>query len=479
MATNEHRLPLGNSSQLKGIAENFSFHASPETFITSRVNAMRKEYPDLLTARPIVRAKILNRNVAVVSSYKEIDHILNSSSHSFEEEKEEAAKRPPFVAYDAYKELMDPFFPSPNVLLADGASHKSKRGDWDGPMNSAAQEVENFVKEAVELHFRDVSFHSAIDLYESMKNLSWRILLGLFLSLSPEDEEFQQLQTLHENLLRGQFSLMPVSINAGFWQSPRQKGKSATKAIIKCIQNRLNSSRAACPFSQHHYLQTDEVANHTLMFTSSLAVKALASLLTAFFLNLYLFPDSKSTSAAKIFSNAEIQQQQNELYSILFETERLSPPIVGVMRRCTRDMRIPTTTKGQPDTLIPQGWDVWLYFVGGGRDVNAYGSSCDSYKPDRFLDPKVPKGFAFGSGSKSCLGIDIIRRIVIQCATSFDGIGLALSGTVSSKGVRAWLGWEPEDSVNLEDWASDVKQIPTQHPAQPIHVYVRKKSSAE
>ena len=474
MASNEYRLPLGNSSQLKGIAENFSFHASPETFITSRVNAMRKEHPDLLNDRPIVRAKILNRNVAVVSSYTEIDHVLNSNSQSPEEE---AAKTPPFVAYDAYKELMDPFFPSPNVLLADGTSHKSKRADWDDPMNTAAQKVEDFAKEAIKLHFRDVSFYSAIDLYESMKHLSWRILLGLFLSLNPEDEEFQQLQTLHENLLRGQFSLMPVSINAGFWQSPRQKGKSATKAITKCIKTRLNSSGTACPFSQHHHLQTDEVANHTLMFTSSLAVKALASLLTAFFLNLYLFPNSKPTSAAKIFSNTNAQQRQRELYSILFETERLSPPIVGIMRRCTRDMRIPATAKGQPDTLIPKGWDVWLYFVGGGRDANVYGHTCDRYNPDRFLDEKVPKGLAFGSGSKSCSGVDIIRRIAIQCATSFDDIGLALSGNVSTKGVRAWLGWEPEDSLNLEDWASDVKQIPTQHPSQPIYVHVEKKSS--
>ena len=474
MASKEYRLPLGNSSQLRGIAENFSFHASPETFITSRVNSMRKEYPNLLTARPIVRAKILNRNVAVVSSYTEIEHVLNCDSNLPEEE---AAKTPPFIAYDAYKELMDPFFPSPNLLLVDGTSHKSKRVDWNDPMKSAAQNVEKFTKEAVELHFRDVSFHSAIDLYESMKYLSWRILLGLFLSLRPEDEEFQQLQTLHENLLRGQFSLMPVSINAGFWQSPRQKGKGATKAIMKCIKNRLNSSGTACPFSQHHHLQTDEVTNHTLMFTSSLAVKALASLLTAFFLNLYLFPNSKPTSAAKIFSKTEVQQRQQELYSILSETERLSPPIVGIMRRCTRDMRIPAPTEGQPDTLIPRGWDVWLYFVGGGRDVNAYGDSCDIYEPDRFLDPKVPKGLAFGSGSKSCLGVDIIRKIAIQCAINFDDIGLALRGTVSSKGVRAWLGWEPEDSVNLEDWASDVKQIPTQHPAHPIYVHVEKKSS--
>ena len=472
MASTNYRLPLGNSSQFKGIAENFSFHASPETFITSRVNALRKDHPDLLTDRPIVRAKILNRNVAVVSSYTEIKYILEANARANEKD---VPDRPPFVAYDAYKELMDPFFPSPNVLLVDGTPHERARVEWNSPMKSTLQRAETFTREAIELHFRDVSFGSAFDLYESMKYLSWRILLGLFLSSRPEDKEFEKLQTLHETLLRGQFSLMPISINAGFWQSPRQKGKNATKAIMTRIKNRLQSQETECPFSSFRNLKSDEVANHTLMFTSSLAVKALASLLTAFFLNLYLSPTSHPALAGRRLPNSDAQRRQQELHNVLYETERLSPPIVGVMRRCTKDVQVPAATEGQPNTFIPKGWDVWLYFVGGGRDKTIFGKSFDRYDPDRYLDPELPKGFAFGSGVKSCLGLDVIRGIAIQCAASFDSMGLILSGTVSAKGVRAWLGWEPEDSLDLEDWASDVKQIPTQHPAQPVFVQIEKK----
>ena len=212
------------------------------------------------------------------------------------------------------------------------------------------------------------------------------------------------------------------------------------------------------------------------MFTSSLAVKALASLLTAFFLNIYLSPNSKPSSAHRSPPNPDPQQRQRELLNILHETERLSPPIVGVMRRCTKDMQVPAAKKGQPATLIPKGWDIWLYFVGGGRDENTFGKSCDIYDPDRYVNPELPKGFAFGSGAKSCLGIEVIRGIATQCAASFDDMSLKLSGTVSAKGVRAWLGWQSEDSLDLEDWASDVKQIPTQHPAQPVLVRIEKKS---
>ena len=476
MADMEPRLPLGNASMLRGVGENFAFHASPETFITSRVTALQKEHPNLLSERPIIRAKILNRNVAVISSSAQIEHVLAAPSSS-DTPMEGATKSPSFVAQDAYKELMSSFFPSPNVLLADGQAHERIRRNWNRPMATVTETVGSFIKEAVEMHFADANFGSAIDLYENMKNLSWRILLGLFLELRPEDAEYEKFQTMHETLLRGQFSLMPISINAGFWQSPRQRGKKASKDIKQQIRSRLQSANQRCPFAKFDEVDDDDTSNHTLMFTSSLAVKGLSSLLTAFFLNLYIFGGSNSSLAKQVFSELEAEKQKQKLQSILYETERLSPPIVGVMRRCTEDTRIPSTVDSQPDTLIPKNWDAWLYFVGAGRDAKKYGESFDKFDPTRFLDAKLAPPLAFGYGPKSCLGADLIRKVVLECAISFDRMGLAFSGDVAAKGVQAWLGWIPETALSLEDWAADVKQIPTQHPTQPVLVQIEKKDS--
>lgn len=92
--------------------------------------------------------------------------------------------------------------------------------------------------------------------YEYLKTLSWRILLSVFKSsreTEMESQEAAKIASLQEGLIRRPFSFMPIGVIARPWQSPRSK------------------------------------ANHMLLFIPSLAVKALASLLTAVILNTYVF----------------------------------------------------------------------------------------------------------------------------------------------------------------------------------------------
>ena len=73
--------------------------------------------------------------------------------------------------------------------------------------------------------------NSEVDLYESLKLLLWKILLGLMLQLSESDHDFHEIVRRQEDLLRGQFSLFPVSVNVRFWQSPRSRGIAAKNKL--------------------------------------------------------------------------------------------------------------------------------------------------------------------------------------------------------------------------------------------------------
>lgn len=467
------RLPPGLPTAFDGITETLSFHSSPETFIASRILAFEVEHAAADSHAP-VRAKILNRNVVVISSHAQIIHVLSSAEHE-----DEAGAEPGFVATEAYKQFMAPFYPSPNLLLSDGAAHSRMRMPWERRVGNLGPRTQQLVKETTGRHF-DRLVDSEVDLYESLKSLAWRILLGLFLKLDEADAEFKEIEKLQEDLLRGQFSLFPVSVNVGVWKSPRSKGTTAKEKLQRLILARLKNVEGACPL----YTQSpqgadgdlDEVANHVLLFTSSLAVKATASLLTAYLLNLFLL-ERRGVRLVEEILALQGQERVELMRSIELETERLSPPIVGVMRRVSRESVVPSASHGGQDLLIPGSWDAWLYFVRGGRDPSAFGETSGRFVPDRFLpssNPGAPQGLAFSAGAKRCLGQSLVREICLAVAESMLEGKTRLLGEVQATGVRCWLGWQESEGVGMEEWARDMKQLPTQRPARPVMVTVRR-----
>ncbi|RAR11853.1 cytochrome p450 [Stemphylium lycopersici] len=460
----EPQLPLGTSSTIRGLSETFSFHSSPESFITSRIISFQQENPGVVENRDIVRAKVLNRNVAVVSSYTQVQQVLTDGDG--------------FEASAAYDELMKPFFPSPNLLLMDGSHHKDLRKTWEERGASFDEKLLASVHRQAENHFSEPS-NSEIDLYESMKTLSWKILLGAFLRLGPEERLFETIEGLQEDLLRGQFSLFPVTLNTGFWHSPRKKGKMAKEKLQSLMLERFSENPGSCPFLAADDGATRDIANHAVLMTSSLAVKALASLLTAFILNLYLLADRNGdTLAGSLASEGDPEKRSRRLKSALKETERLSPPIVGVMRRSVKD-NIILSLGEQPDTKIPKGWDCWLYFVGANRDPAVFGNTWDTFDRDRYIEDGTLQGMAFGAGSKTCLGREWVSGIALGVAETCARLGISIKGQISARGVRGWLGWEPNDAVAPEDWARDMKQLPTQRPAEPIMVSLQNVDAKE
>ena len=474
-------LPHGSPTTLSGLSETFSFHSSPEAFITSRVLAFQSLHPSLADSRTPIRAKVLNRNIAVISSYDHVKQLLCDEVTAAN-----------LSAGKAYDELMAPFFLPPNLLLADPPAHQSMKDKWKARMASLPDEMRPVIQEIVLCHFRNISSGSTTDLYESMKALSWKLILGVFISSSTERDQAQkdvaEIEALQEDLLRGQFSLFPVSINVRFWQSPRARGLAARKKLQQLLKVRVSSGKKGCPFVTKGGADEDDVANHLLLFTSSLAVKSLASLLTAIMLNLYISPNGSkqqgSQSSATRILSLEITNNGDELLqSIILETERLSPPVVGIMRRTVKDVILLSGYESTQDTIIPKGWDVWLYFVGAARDPAVFGDSAESFRPERYCGlsegaESEKKGLAFGAGPKSCLGETLVREVVTTVAKTCLGIGIGSSSKVGlqanvddiPRGVQGWLGWQKD--VKPEEWAKDMKQLPTQRPVKALMVKV-------
>ena len=465
-------LPQGTSYTLSALSESFSFHSSPENFITSRVLALHASNPNLAQSRTPIRAKILNRNVAIVSSYPHIQYLLCDKTMT------EALS-----AEKAYNDLMAPFFPPPNLLLSDGDEHKNMKKRWIENTKPLLEHSRPMIQNITLDYFAGFTSGSSLGIYEAMKELSWRILLQIFLQAS--EEEADEIQQLQEDLLRGQFSLFPVSINAGMWRSPRAKGKGASKKRYSLLSSRLNnSSKRGCPFAasaQTSDEDIEEVASHLLLFSSSLAVKSLASLLTALILNLYIHipPNATAPISSTITTLKDSAFSMNVLDSIIQETERLSPPVIGIMRRTTQDIPLPSSNTNTPDTLIPKGWDIWMYFARAARDPAIFGPNADTFSPN---DPEHQQqsGLPFGLGPKSCLGAALIREIVSVVVETCLGsqvqegkgprIKFQGNQAAGPRGVQGWLGWQSR--VTPEEWAKDMKQLPTQRPAKAVMTIV-------
>ncbi|KAI4273159.1 MAG: hypothetical protein LQ337_004831 [Flavoplaca oasis] len=468
------RLPYGSPTTLSGISENFALHSSLESFITARTLAFQKAHPHLADARSPIRAKVLNRDIAILSSYDHVQKILcNETIASF------------VSSGQAYNELMAPFFPPPNLLLLDPPDHQRRKEVWLERMRSLNVDVRTAVRRCVCDHFGSIPPGSVVDLYESMKSLSWRILLSIFLQNEMNGysgDDASKVEALHEDLLRGQFSLFPISISTPFWRSPRSTGLQARQQLQSILRSKV--SRGKCPFAVSNPEEEQDIADHLLLFTSSLAAKSIASLLMAVLLDIFLFNEAGTSLSAKIRNIADAKQRDIYIQSMISEVERLSPPVVGIMRRATKDIVLNSREETIPPTLVPKGWDIWLYFLGAGRDPAAFGETAENFVPSRYLDAPAlqQEGLAFGAGAKTCLGKDLIRRVVMAVVetcleqapipepTGGPMIELQSDGNELAAGLQGWLGWKPK--VKPEDWARHMKQLPTQRPRRPIMVKV-------
>jgi cytochrome P450 len=456
--------------------QSLAFHQSPEAFISSRLQELSTTKPESLPSTTggakITKASILNRQVHIISSYQICRDILNEDGGPAVDSVKATSSTAPgaslFSAGPAYRELMKDWFGEDNLLLEDSAVHSQHKDAWKRQTTSLPADLEPHLRRItrafIESEFRP---GKRIDLYETLKTLSWKLLLGAFLGLdaNEDDKTYAKVEQAQETLLRGQFSLFPVSINTPFYRSARNKGLHARVQLQQLLSDRYQEQKpATCPLLQNSDVGRDDIATHCLLFTSSIANKALASLLTASIMNIFMMPGQNLASLLRAQTR---ESQAKILRSILLETERLSPPVVGVMRRVEEDIVLNGGTEEVHS--VPKGHDVWLYFFGASRDENSF-ENAQAFQFDRFMAETTPQGFAFSGGSKTCLGRDIARLLVSLLAEEMLNANIELRGGLQSEGVQAWLGWKSAEGAQA--FAKDLKQLPCQRPRLPVWVQV-------
>lgn len=443
-------IPAGNTGVLAGVAETFSLHSSPEEFLASRTLKHRNEHPTTSGKSAVIRAKLLNRNVAIVSSYAQATQVLGGKDSLSD------GKEPTYSARLAYGNIIEPFFPSPNLLLTDGCAHAKMRDGWDPVAKNLAAAQSEYAAVARQW-FSELPLATDVQLYQTMKYLSWRLILVPTLGVKPGGNDAREIESLQEDVLRGEFATLPVSINTGVWQSARSKGIAAREKLQSILRRRLDEQRPSWLPEAFVQSRKEEVVNHLIIATSSLAVKGLASLLTAMFLNYYFYTRTTGKTL-----------DQNNLEALLKETMRLSPPIIGVMRQTTKDAII-AGADSDNDVLIPKGWDVWTFLAHANRDPEVFGQNSNLFNPDRYSTASdvPPDPLSLGTGPKLCLGREVIKSCCIATLEACKALDVNMVGEEPKPGVKAWLGWE---TAGPEVWARDMKQMPTQHPTAPVMV---------
>lgn len=457
--------------------QSLAFHQSPEAFISSRLQELSAKRPESLpptTGRAsITKASILNRQVHVVSSYRICRDILKADdfrpSESITASSSNVLGSNIFSAGPAYRELMKDWFGEQNILLEDAKVHAQHKEAWKRQTASLPVDIEPQIRRIVR-DFISSTFlpGKKIDLYKTLKTLAWRLLLSAFLALEADEynEIYDMVEQAQETLLRGQFSLFPVSINALVFQSARSKGLRARQLLQELLSKHIQQQNSArCPLLQRKEVDKDDIARHCLLFTSSIANKALSSLLTATVMNLFLMPHQ---NLAVLLAAHPEGTRTATLRSILLETERLSPPVVGVMRRVEDDVVLKDGVAVEGH-MVPKGHDVWLYFVGASRDESVF-VDAQNFHFDRFMSDAAPHGFAFAAGRKMCLGSDTVRMMVSVVAEEMLKANIELRGEPQSEGVQVWLGWKA--AAGAKEIAKDLKQLPCQRPRLPVWVEV-------
>ena len=171
-----------------------------------------------------------------------------------------------FSARLAYSELMSDFFPVPNLLLESFPAHIQPRKQWESSFAPLPEDTSSQIRDISTEFFNGLILESEIDLYKSMKVLSWQILLSTLLDLQHDQADFATVQNLQETVLAGRFSPFRVSIRTPFWSSPRMKGIDASRRLKVVLASRLMSTNKtdSCPFSR-----TRTLTQMTLLLTIS------------------------------------------------------------------------------------------------------------------------------------------------------------------------------------------------------------------
>lgn len=116
----------------------------------------------------------------------------------------------------------------------------------------------------------------------------------------------------------------------------------------------------------------------------------------------------------------------DDLRDAVFETLRLHPPTVALLRRALTDVVL------RDGRVVREGEHVAVDLAAANRDPAVFGPDADEFRPGRPLPDRVrPWGLTFGSGPHLCLG-----RAVVTGGTAAPGVHVQVLRSLLALGLR-------------------------------------------
>lgn len=259
----------------------------------------------------------------------------------------------------------------------------------------------------IQSYFTDLDISKPVVVYEIFKELATQLCVFMFLGIDPSDplsREISELMTIH---WRGIISI-PVNVKLPLLSLRSGYGKAleAKKRLIEIIRENFRRSMVSKAMDGNGALNEGEVEANILVYLSALIPKAFSSILTTLVLELCKVDQERLVR--------ECLRDSEVLRNVIYEAERLWPPLMGGFRIAQREC----TLGGY---RVPQGYYVCYISFFANRDGAVFREP-NQFIPERWSGENcqdVDKLCTFGGGPRSCVGKYLAQHLLQGCAKSF------------------------------------------------------------
>ncbi|XP_038071152.1 putative cytochrome P450 120 [Patiria miniata] len=262
--------------------------------------------------------------------------------------------------------------------------------------------IHNLIQKLTKKHFTSLHKSQCVSVYNVFKRFATELSLALFLGLDADEhpeitESIIALTTTHWH---GIISI-PLSLRVSMFTSTFSRALEAKGKLLEIIHERLAHIQDGSlleQMTQAGFQTTAEMEQHTLLFTSALVPKALASMMTSFVLATG-GPDKKAL-------RRQASSESECLRHILLEVERLWPPFLGGRRIANRECVI-------DGYKIPKDHAVVYITHAAHRDPTVF-SHPETFRPERWSERGSDASllFTYGGGARSCVGTALMKTSI-------------------------------------------------------------------
>jgi len=400
----------------KSISDTAGFGRNPEEFLSKRFEEKGE----------VFGARILQWPVVFAASHAAVKEVL---------ECKDASSRSGYASFPGLGLFGDA------VLFQDGEEHQRLRESLKKSVfadeklletSDIAMGVRNRAKQVVaELIKEDM----VLEVYEFTKQACADMLRMAFLKSESieEHETIEKFKQLQSNFWKGTVSSgLNVEVKLGVFKkksafSEAQDARETLIEMFSAVDDEFDACPSKCPFGR--LLHKQDRLNHMLMFTSSMVVKSVASIVTSFVM-LLSAPENqliRSRLVSELHSDAP---ETKYLEKVIFEVERLIPPVIGNCRATKR----PVVVRGHE---IPKNTRLWCSILTANRDPAVF-KEPQKFDPSRWDDTNALGHFSFGASLHGCLGRPFARLITSSICREILLAFPSWSISSNSRGFR-WL----------------------------------------